>query len=119
MFKKKYISLILLWSLGVLMLIYVSIPLITKTKSRDSAAKNLRNLSESETTIIPSDAYVMVTIDRKHFLTRFASYIPVEASVLTVSTYSGKPVERVLTKIKTVRRTLKTEDFTIKPAPLE
>src|SRR5688500_7670723 len=99
------------------MLVYLAIPMFTDDIDQVSKADttNFQTAKNNNT----GEAYVIVTINKKHFLSRFASYIPVEIPGPMERITTKRPVERVLMKIKPAKGKQKVEDFTIKPAPLE
>ena len=99
------------------MVLYLAMPLLSGNQQEISGIDTSTVHTAQNTPA--SDAYVIVTVNKKHFLTRFPSYIPVELTAPMERVTTRSSVERVQMKIKPAKYKRKVEDFSIKPAPLE
>ncbi len=139
--KKNRASIILLWFFGLLMILFLIVPSFKLNIVRFIFAKNIDTVQLSVIknaavtsklnpdpflkSTATSNAFVFVNINKKHFLTRFASFVSnEEMDIMEKNLNTAKKSQQNVLAIKRISSGAKQkyveknkEDFFIKPVP--
>ncbi len=135
--QKNLLALVLLWCFGVVMILLLIVPAFQNTTG-SLLSKNNRSTQSlpAETIAAPnkntapksaasSNAFVFVNINKKHFLTKFASFVSnEEIAGMENNLNNAKKPEQTVFAVKKISVSGKPkqvdqhiEDFSVKPIP--